>query len=214
MTKTRYLSIIFLFFAAHVLAQTGTNSSPTPVEILAGNNRLYLTTVINRPLGNNFEFFSLMMGTVDYENTFSENEMVISNAIRYVIVPNFRIAGNLKLHFKKGIMPGLGFEYLTRSSNWVFNIKSGYLCLPSNFIDNVVITEFKPKLNDKLRLYTKLQYKLNWDITDNSHDRSFFIARLGLTKNKYTYGIGTNLDWYGPSEFQRKNTGIFLKMIL
>lgn len=209
----RFLTGAFLLFTFSLFSQTE-KPAPTPVEMLIGNNRVNLQTVIKRHISKRFEFFSLMSGAVDYKNTFTENEMVISNSVNYLITPNFKVEAGAKLHYKKGIMPGCGFEYFKASQIWLVNLVPGYFFMPDHYFEGVAIVEFKPKITQKLRLYSKLQGMWTWDISHDSHDRSFMVARLGVSINKYSIGIGSNIDRYGASKFKRENYGLFCKVLL
>jgi len=43
------------------------------------------------------------------------------------------------------------------------------------------------------------------------HDRSYIYGRIGLSYKKVGFGLGTNLDWYGPNKLRKDNYGIFVR---
>jgi hypothetical protein len=52
------------------------------------------------------------------------------------------------------------------------------------------------------------------DIKNDVHARSGTSLRAGLTFDKYTVGLGSNFDAYGPLKSEKSNHGLFLQMRL
>jgi hypothetical protein len=40
------------------------------------------------------------------------------------------------------------------------------------------------------------------------------MLRAGITKGKFTVGLGANLDYYGPTKMEKDNVGLFTRLAL
>lgn len=207
------LGILCLFFiSTSLFAQ----KAPLPVEVMAGNKRANLLIIINRPIDavGKFNFFNVTVGAADYQNTPSETEMVINNAITYNLGKGFSAASGLQWHYKLGFVPTLGFQFLKASPDYLVVIFPTLNFRPERAFETVALAEYKPKLNEKLRLYTRLQGLLVQNIEAGTHARSGISFRAGLNFDKYIIGLGSNIDVYGPMKFEKSNTGLFFQMRL
>ena len=207
------LSLIVCICLLHpVLGQ----KAPLPVEVMAGNNRANLLIIINRPIdaAGKFNFFNVTVGAADYKNTPSETEIVLNNSITYAVGKGFSAASGLQWHYKLGFVPTVGIQFLKASPDYLIVIFPTYNFKPGPAIETVALAEFKPKLSDKLRLYTRLQGLFVRDIEHGVHARSGTSLRAGLTFDKFTVGLGSNFDAYGPLKFEKSNHGLFFQMRL
>lgn len=210
--KNFYLIIAFVASASTVFAQ----KAPLPVEVMAGNNRANLLIIINRPIdaAGKFNFFNVTVGAADYQNTPSETEMIINNSITYGLGKGFSAASGLQWHYKLGFVPTVGFQFLKASPDYLIVVFPTLNFKPGHAFETVALAEYKPKLSEKVRLYTRLQGLLVRDIEEGSHARSGLTLRAGLTFDKFTVGLGSNFDAYGPMKFEKSNHGLFLQMRL
>ncbi len=190
--------------------------APLPVEVMAGNNRANLLIIINRPIdvAGKFNFFNVTVGAADYQNTPSETEIVLNNSITYALGKGFSAASGLQWHYKLGFVPTVGFQYLKASPDYLIVIFPTYNFRPGPALETVALAEFKPKLSDKIRLYTRLQGLIVQDVKNDVHARSGISLRAGLTFDKFTVGLGSNLDAYGPKKLEKSNHGLFIQMRL
>jgi hypothetical protein len=127
--KNFYAIIAFVASISTVYAQ----KAPLPVEVMAGNNRANLLIIINRPIDaeGKFNFFNVTVGAADYENTPSETEMVINNSLTYRLGKGFSAASGLQWHYKLGLVPTLGFQFLKASPDYLVVIFIGHLHIHS-----------------------------------------------------------------------------------
>jgi hypothetical protein len=190
--------------------------APLPVEVMAGNNRANLLIIINRPIdaAGKFNFFNVTVGAADYQNTPSETEIVLNNSITYALGKGFSAASGLQWHYKLGFVPTVGFQFLKASPDYLIVIFPTYNFRPGPALETVALAEFKPKLSDKIRLYTRLQGLIVQDLKNDVHARSGISLRAGLTFDKFTIGLGSNFDAYGPKKLEKSNHGLFFQMRL
>jgi hypothetical protein len=209
-------NLLFLFACTCLLHPVFGQKAQLPVEVMAGNNRANLLIIINRPIDSagKFNFFNVTVGAADYNNTPSETEIVLNNSITYALGKGFSAASGLQWHYKLGFVPTVGFQFLKASPDYLIVIFPTYNFKPTGAFETVALAEYKPKLSDKLRLYTRLQGLLVRDIEHGVHARSGTSLRAGLTFDKFTVGLGSNFDAYGPLKFEKSNHGLFFQMRL
>jgi hypothetical protein len=209
-------NLLSLFVCICLLHPVLGQKAPLPVEVMAGNNRANLLIIINRPIdaAGKFNFFNVTVGAADYKNTPSETEIVLNNSITYAVGKGFAAASGLQWHYKLGFVPTVGIQFLKASPDYLIVIFPTYNFKPGPAIETVALAEFKPKLSDKLRLYTRLQGLFVRDIEHGVHARSGTSLRAGLTFDKFTVGLGSNFDAYGPLKFEKSNHGLFFQMRL
>jgi len=208
--------LLFLVACSFSLSSVLGQKAPLPVEVMAGNNRANLLIIINRSIdaAGKFNFFNVTVGAADYQNTPAETEMVINNSITYGLGKGFSAASGLQWHYKLGFVPTVGFQFLKASPDYLIVIFPTYNFRPGPALETVALAEYKPKLSDKIRLYTRLQGLIVQDIKNDVHARSGISLRAGLTFDKFTIGLGSNFDAYGPKKLEKSNHGLFFQMRL
>ncbi len=71
--------------------------------------------------------------------------------------------------------------------------------------------EYAPAINNKLRLYTRIQFMTTWTFPE--HNRSYQYLRLGLGYDKFQVGIAANYDEYGKAKETYRNYGCFIRYV-
>jgi hypothetical protein len=69
--------------------------------------------------------------------------------------------------------------------------------------------QFKPEINDRLKLYTRIQM-LNLFNADGNI-KSYQWMRLGLEAKGLQFGLAFNLDEYGPDPSVDASYGVFIR---
>lgn len=188
----------------------------TPVELMLGNNRANLLMIMNRPIDSRkkFFFFNVTVGAADYKNNVAETDMVTNNALLYNVGGHFNASVGLQWNYKVGLVPSLGIQYSKATPDYLIVIFPSYNLLPNAGFETVAITEIKPKLTPKTRLYTRFQGLYVQNIKIGVHAKSAFSIRTGLSVGKCSFGIGTNFDYYGPVKIEKRNFGVFTQIKL
>ncbi|MEY2760282.1 MAG: hypothetical protein RLZZ96_182 [Bacteroidota bacterium] len=209
-----------LLFAKAVFAQDNHAPSmpapPIPVEATFGNNRVQFIGVLNRPVSadGKLSYFNLSMGMVDYKNTASETEMVIVNNLTYTLFGNVRATAGAEWHYKLGLVPQVGLQYFKANRTWLFLLNPNLNLQPSKAISTIGIVEFKPAISKDLSFYSKAQVLHVASLSEGTHARSALMLRAGITKGKFTLGLGANFDYYGPMKIEKNNVGLFTRLAL
>ncbi len=218
----RFLLASLLFISINVYSQDtkapqpSVPAPPTPVELMLGNNRANMLMIMNRPIDSRkkFSFFNVTVGAADYKNNVAETDIVINNALLYNLGKHFNASVGLQWNYKVGLVPSIGIQYSKATPDYLIVIFPSYNLLPNAGLETVAITEIKPKLSEKTRLYTRVQGLYVQNIKVGVHARSGFSLRAGLTFGKFSFGLGTNLDYYGPQKIEKANTGVFTQIKL
>lgn len=210
MKKTVFFLLLITISLAGVSQQK--NDPPIPVEVMFGNKRTNLRLSFNKPITGKWRFNNITTATADYENTPAETELVTVNSLVYQFHPNIGASGGLQYHFLKGWVPNIAFHTSYVTPTWLLIFVPYLNFLPQYNSETVAIVEYKPPLNNRLRLYTHAQALYNHNVTHNVHDRSFYYFRVGLSINKITFGAAVNFDYYGSQKMKKENFGGFFRI--
>jgi hypothetical protein len=187
-----------LLFASAAFAQENhAPLPPLPVEATFGNNRVQFIGVINRPVSadGKLSYFNLSTGMVDYNNTASETELVIVNNLTYKLFGNIRATAGAEWHYKLGLVPQVGLQYFKANRTWLFLLNPNMNVQPSRAISTIGIVDVA-------------------SLSEGTHARSALMLRAGITKGKFTVGLGANFDYYGPMKMEKDNVGLFTRLAL
>lgn len=202
--RTIIVSASILLITANVV-----KAQPIPVELMMGNK--YGT--VNLAFGKNFSqtskfgFFHMNTVQFDYKNK-NNNSFILLDLAYYEVIKNFRIAGGVA-YSKGGFDPTAGLQYVYSGKKLLIlfaprvNIESN----PS--YDIMTILQYKPQINDKVKLYTRLQL-LNLFNSDGNI-KSYQCMRLGVEVKGIQFGLALDLDEYGPIPSVTSNFGLFIR---
>jgi hypothetical protein len=212
-SKSFFLSIsFFIGMLSFSLAQAPQAKVPTPVEIMAGNNRLFFQMVVKKKFtpDSKFGFLSVSSFSTSYENVMNDLDLAIPVLINYNIYKNFSLVGGSTINNKVGFSPLMGAQHSFSNKEWVVVTIASLFLNSSKNMELFGIYEYKPQISPKSNLYTRLQFLYIHNIRENYHARSFLQLRTGLKFNAFNFGLGANLDQYGPEKTFKPNYGIFV----
>lgn len=207
--------ITFLFLTCNVIAQE-MHQPPIPVEIVIGNNRYGIQTTVNRKLPNSKFLSFLSIGNIEstYENSLESLDYVSNSQISYNFFKGLGVSAGLNLNNVTGLAPTAGLQYVFVHPQILFVLAPSYVFRASGGGSAISILEFRPSINNQLKLYTRLQGLYAQNLKDNFHERSFVLLRIGLEKSRYQFGLGCNFDQYGPMKKSGRNYALFLRSLL
>ena len=214
----KYLLFSLLILKGAILpAQEIRNSPPNPsipIELLIGDNKMNYQSTLNRNIYGKLGFFNLTSAAVDYKNTSSQTEIVLINAGTYKLIKGLQGMAGAQLHFKKGLVPLAGFQWVYANPKWLIVYSPALHFLHYNSLENMLFVEYKMPLKNNLRWFNRLQGMYEQNYAVGSHDRSFVNIRSGLGFGKIVLAISYNLDYYGPSKIRKDNKGLVLRIDL
>ena len=216
----KLFSFIFLFALLLTTATYAQDNHaplpPIPLEAMFGNNRLQFIGILNRPVtaDGKLSYFNLSTGMVDYSNTADQTELVIVNNLTYSLFKNIRATAGAEWHYKLGLVPQVGLQYFKANRTWLFLLNPSFNFQPSRSLSTIGIVEFKPAISKAISFYSRTQVLYIQNLSESVHARSVLMLRAGLSFSKFTVGLGTNFDYYGPNKMRKDNVGLFTRLNL
>jgi hypothetical protein len=191
------------------LYRVAVNAQPIPVELMAGNKYGTVNLSFSRNFSQDSRFGFFHMNTVQFDYKVKANHsFILQDLAYYEVIKNLRIAGGVA-YSKSGFDPTAGLQYVYSAKKLLFlfaprvNIESD----PS--YDFMTILQFKPQINDRVKLYTRFQM-LNLFNSDGNI-KSYQWLRLGLEIKGIQFGLAVDFDEYGPNPSVENNAGLFLR---
>lgn len=193
-------------------AQQDVTKVPTPVEFMPGHERVFFQMVVKKKFSpqSKFGFLSVSTFSTSYSNKAEDLDLAIPVLFNYNIYRNFGIVAGTTINNKVGISPLTGIQHSFANKEWVAVSIASFFLNSSKNLELFGIYEYKPQLNPKVQLYTRFQYMYIHSIANNLHARSFMQLRAGLKLGSINYGLGANLDQYGPEKEFKPNYGVFV----
>lgn len=190
-------------------------SPPVFMEAFAGDRSLAYQLIIDKKLQSvpRLGFFSVS----DIRPEWGEPQMsdyMIQGNLTYSIIRGIDLSGGFIWNPVDGVRPttGLIFKYGSPKVLAVVNPRIDVAENP-NF-DALGLFEYKPPINDKFNLYTRLQGLYSYNFGHEFHTRSYLMLRAGLTWKDITFGPAVNFDRYGPTKISKNNIGGFIAVNL
>lgn len=215
----RQLLIVFIIYFNQYLAfaqgevSEKVTSSPIPAEVMVGNDRLTYQIVVNKGFSQKSKFGFLTVSTfaVDYENNKADNDYMTPVFLNYKITQGFGVTSGVAVNSNWGFRPFIGLQYIYANQKILALVIPSFYLTESHNFETLALIEYKPKLNNRLGLYSRLQILMSQNMESDHHDRSYIYGRIGLSYKRVGFGLGTNLDWYGPLKLQKENYGVFVR---
>ncbi len=189
------------------------NEAASPVELNVANNRFGLQFLMNKYFkpASKFSFLSVTSFESTYNNDINNLDFINISQVGYEIYKGFGIAAGLSVNRVSGLTSIIGLNYVFACREILLVITPAYHLSKSKNAEILALIEYKPKLTDKLKLYSRFQSLYNHNSEKNHHERSYIQLRLGLGIGNYQFGLATNLDYYGPTKVSKDNYGLFLR---
>jgi hypothetical protein len=186
---------------------------PIPIELVLGNNRVGLQTIINKnlPESKRFSFFSVTNFESDYSQQANSLDFINNSQISFEIYKGIGVSAGTNINKITGLSPTLGFQYDFANQKWLFVVTPTLIFTTGNTASLFTLLEYKPKLTEHLKLYSRIQGLYNHNIKLSLHETSYLQLRLGIEYEKYQFGLASNFDYFGPVHFFKDNYGIFIR---
>lgn len=185
---------------------------PLPIELMPGNNSLYFQMVVKKKFSpeSKFGFFSVATYTVAWDD-FSDVNITLPAQVNYSLGKGFALMAGGRINNVVGFDPMAGFQH-NYASRQILAVTVASLFLNENSDCEIFgLYEYKPPLSEKWSLYTRLQLLYVYGLDDHQHGRSYLYLRAGVKRGPLAFGLGTNLDQYGPDKVFKDNYGVFVK---
>jgi hypothetical protein len=202
--KTIYIIISFILFDSILL-----NAQPIPVELIMGNKYGSVNLAFNRNFSQNSRFGFFHMNTVQfyYKEKF-RNSFLLQDLLYVEAVKNLRVAGGV-VYSNGGFNTTAGLQYFYSGKKLVFLFAPRVNIESEPSYDIMTIIQYKTPLNDRVKLFTRVQALNLFDSDGNI--KSYQWMRLGLEVKGTQFGLAANLDEYEPNPSLVTNFGVFIR---
>ncbi|MNR40776.1 hypothetical protein D3C85_1590980 [compost metagenome] len=113
-----------------------------------------------------------------------------------------------------GFRPVSGLIYSYNSKDLLLIVNPKVDLADDLATETMAIVEYKPKINEKLNFYSRIQGLYGFVPDSGTHNRSYLMLRAGVSYKEFTFGAASNFDWYGPMKHNENNFGIFVSALL
>jgi hypothetical protein len=219
--KSKFLScalagfLLIAFFSTSTFVHAQAPTPPIPLELMFGNDRLDFQMVVKRNFAPQSKF-SVLAIAVFSENYGKEKKLgdsvVIPFQVNYALGKSgLSLAAGGEANSVAGFGTTVGLTHSKATKEILAITVLSYQLSSDQNLKIFGIYEFKPALNDKWSIYSRLQLTYNQGMTEGFHNRSFLYLRAGLKKGPLGFGLGANFDAYGPNKLARENYGLFTR---
>jgi hypothetical protein len=186
----------------------------TPIEFLIGHNAVNTQINVNKKFsdGSKFGVFSVINFNMPYDraNVIYKYHIVQANVF-YSLTKNFRVFGGAFTN-PKDYGASLGVQAIFPFKNGIFLFSNRHSVVKDYVSEFLLMTEFRPKISEKLNLYARVQVMSETDF--EIMRRNFQMLRLGLGYQQFQFGIGATFDQFGNKPIAYDNIGLFARVEL
>lgn len=188
---------------------------PLNMEMLVGSRGLSYQMIVNKKFQSvpRLGFFSVMNFQTDWKSSEMKDYMMQGN-LTFEIIKGLDISSGFIWVPFQGIRPSAGVMYTYANPTWLVVANPRIDLTKDTNGEVLALAEYKPQLNENLKLYTRLQGLYTQNVSNDYHARSYIMARAGVTLGDVTFGVGANFDFYGPQKITDKNIGGFVQVNL
>jgi len=219
--KSKFLSctlagfLLIAFFSTSTFVHAQAPTPPIPLELMFGNDRLDFQMVVKRNFAPQSKF-SVLAIAVFSENYGKEKKLgdsvVIPFQVNYALGKSgLSLAAGGEANSVAGFGTTVGLTHSKATKEILAITVLSYQLSSDQNLKVFGIYEYKPALNDKWSIYSRLQLTYNQGMAEGFHNRSFLYLRAGLKKGPLGFGLGANFDAYGPNKLARENYGFFTR---
>ena len=199
-----YISLVGLDYSR---AATNLKSTTGSVEVLVGDESSTLDAQINSELDHGFGVFVRNTTTVDYEQEVSAFTFV---NLSYRLIDGLSAAVQTQFILNEGAVPRLGVQYFNKFGEFSL-FTAGSVGIKEKVDGEFVIRlKYQPKLSSQVRLLMQLESITQ--VWDEGHKFSVERGRVGISIDKYSFGLGGDLIEIGNKPELGYNIGGFFRI--
>ena len=217
MSQKSIVLALFLIISFLTKAQeTSTvQNPPVMMEGLVGSRGFSYQLVADKKFQSlpRFGYYTVINFQTDW-GELKIGDYMLQGHLTYTILKGLNAEAGFFANPVDGIRPSAGLVY-TYGNPEVFLLANPRFDISKNANAEIfALAEYKPKLNETLSLYTKVQGLYSHNLGYDIHSRSYVWLRAGLTVREFTFGLASNFDFYGPAKHNENNLGVFLMVNL
>lgn len=206
---TPFLIILFLLMTGKAIGQ------PLNMEVMPGNTYLLYQHSITKRLDEKSRFSVRHLTNVLGRYNSDANKGGMTHELMNQAYVGFHLSRFLSFHaggfYTKAtdLRPSAAIQLTLSYKDLLVVIVPRFDIIQHGAFDVFTLLEYKPKLTEKVKLYSRIQTMSNFGPL--YHNRSYQQFRLGVDTRSAQFGIGLNLDEYGRMIKMYSNWGVFIK---
>lgn len=208
--KMRIFLLAFIFYYVKASAQFN------QIELFSGSKKTNFTNISIIPLNssNHIEFFNLLLVN-KYHNTSNHifDEFGIQPILFFNLNDKFSIGPSFYYNTVAGFSERISMRYKVRLGKFFFTIIPTVAhSEKSKTIDgsSFIQLQFNKPINEKWKFWFNSQLLYSWRSFE-IHARSFQQIRIGFSHTNNQFGLGLDLDQYGPAKVDRISFGLYYR---
>ncbi len=200
--------LIALLFVFPVKAQHG--NPPINLETLFANEGMNVTMTFNKNLQSfpDIGFYNISSITTDWE-TSTLIDLMLQGGITYRLMNGINVFGGYHYVPVNGVHGSAGLQFTWAMNDLFVAITPRFDLYKNHAAELFLMTTYTPNIKNDLNFYSRFQGLYAALTKDGSHERSYAWFRVGMSYKDITFGLGANLDYYGPMETNINNFGVF-----
>ncbi|MFK8275982.1 hypothetical protein ACI76Y_09945 [Capnocytophaga cynodegmi] len=210
--KATFLSILFSVSSISAQEQLKpVNNPPVSTEFLISNRGVafQMTTIKKLQSVPQLGFFGVTNILGEWDNKSIRDYMIQAN-VSYQMVKGVDVIAGFQATPPGGFRPSAGIIYSYAKPDLLFVVNPRIDLTKNGTFETFSLVEYRPKINDNWSYYSRLQGVYVQTTDFEHHARSYIMARLGVIYKDINFGLGTNLDWYGPAKKYYGSVGVFV----
>lgn len=190
--------------------------APIPIEALATDEAINFQMIVSKRFlsRSKFGFFSVVNLLDTYGNDRGKNEFMVLSMASYALFKGLSLNAGLWTNSALGARPTVAVNYTHIGKEFLIVCVPRVDLIQDHNVESVLIAEFFPMLSDDWGLYNRVQALYNYNVEQEAHDRSYFYVRVGASYKTFRFGVGNNLDYYGPARIHNQSWGLFVGALL
>jgi hypothetical protein len=206
MKLQKAIGAILLFLISGTLI---IRAQPSPIELAIGHQYGTVNFVFNKSFsqGSRLGFFHMNTVQFNYKDD-TQNSFLLQDLLFVETFKNLRVATGI-VYSKGGFNTTAGLQYLFSGEKIMVLIAPRVNIESDPSYDIMTIIQYKPKLNDNLKLFSRVQMLNLFGSEGNIKSYQWF--RAGLELKGIQFGLAANMDEYGPNPSIETNFGLFIR---
>lgn len=206
------MRLLFIFLLCLYFGSSYAQTAPIPVEVLGGYRGIFYQHTIVRPIGGRFGWMHIANVLRLYDTKAYTNELMNQGYVTYGLSRSFTLLAGAHYTNVTDLRGSVGIQFAQQRGDWFYLLMPRADVMLNGSWELFTLVEYRPVLRGQTKLYTRLQTMTN--AGPYAHNRGYQYVRAGVDRKGVQFGIGLNLDEYGPSATIQPNAGLFLRMEL
>jgi hypothetical protein len=209
-----FFSIFCLLTAVKAAAQTAAaaiQNPPVGTETMFSNRGVYFQMLVNKKLQSlpRLGLFSVTSLVGEWHQQ-EISDLMTQASITYKVIKGLNLGLGYHATPVTGFKPSAGLVYSYADPVWLLVVNPRADLSQAGSVEGLILFEFKPRINESWRLYSRMQGLYGYTPETGSHARSYMKLRLGFALKEFAFGLGANLDYYGPARLNKNSIGAFV----